>query len=182
MKNSKLQSPSSREDRLANHQIGVASPVTTTAPTWRLKVGAFLVLGCWCLVLLMAALCTNAQSYSIDWFSIDCGGGPSTGGGYTLSGTLGQPDAGTLSGGSYTLEGGFWPGLIVHATTGSPTLLIQVSGASVIISWAPATSGFTLEQTDSLSSPSWSATPNVTTNSATVPTGDTTRFYRLIKQ
>ena len=32
----------------------------------------------------------------------------STGGGYQLGGTIGQPDAGGLSGGDYTLAGGFW--------------------------------------------------------------------------
>jgi hypothetical protein len=36
-------------------------------------------------------------------------GGESSGGGYTLTGSLGQHDAGpTLSGGEYTLAGGFW--------------------------------------------------------------------------
>jgi hypothetical protein len=50
-----------------------------------------------------------AQSYSIDWFTIDGGGGTSTGGVYSVTGTIGQPDAGGLmSGGNYTLQGGFW--------------------------------------------------------------------------
>jgi hypothetical protein len=40
-----------------------------------------------------------AQSYSIDWFTIDGGGGTSTGGVYQVSGSIGQPDAGTVSGG-----------------------------------------------------------------------------------
>lgn len=48
--------------------------------------------------------------YSIDWSTIDGGGGVSTGGGYELSGTIGQPDAGEMSGGTYTLNGGFWAG------------------------------------------------------------------------
>jgi hypothetical protein len=48
---------------------------------------------------------------AIDWFSIDGGGGTSTGGDYILSGSVGQPDAGTsLRSESYTLEGGFWSG------------------------------------------------------------------------
>jgi hypothetical protein len=34
----------------------------------------------------------------------------STGGVYTLGGTIGQPDAGLLTGGPYTLGGGFWGG------------------------------------------------------------------------
>jgi hypothetical protein len=50
--------------------------------------------------LLVAALCASlaavvmAQNYSIDWFTIDGGGGTSTGGVYSVSGTIGQPDAG----------------------------------------------------------------------------------------
>ena len=49
--------------------------------------------------------------YELSWYSIDGGGGMfSTGGGYSLGGTIGQPDAGTLSGGSYALQGGFWSG------------------------------------------------------------------------
>ena len=51
-------------------------------------------------------------TYSLDWATVDGGGGRSVGGGYTLSGTAGQPDAGpsagVMSGGPYTLVGGFW--------------------------------------------------------------------------
>src|SRR5215471_12927087 len=51
----------------------------------------------------------NAQNYAIDWYTIDGGGGTSTGGLYTVSGTIGQPDAGgAMSGGTYSLTGGFW--------------------------------------------------------------------------
>ena len=46
------------------------------------------------LVFVAAALTVRAQSYSIDWFTIDGGGGTSTGGVYSVSGTIGQPDAG----------------------------------------------------------------------------------------
>jgi hypothetical protein len=48
--------------------------------------------------------------YTLDWWSVDGGGTSSTGGSYSLGGTIGQPDAGTSSGGTYTLEGGFWAG------------------------------------------------------------------------
>ena len=50
-----------------------------------------------------------ANTYTIDWYSIDNGGTLSLSGGpYALSGTIGQADAGTLSGGNYQLNGGFW--------------------------------------------------------------------------
>lgn len=52
--------------------------------------------------------------YSIPWSTIDGGGAmSSSGGSYSLSGTIGQPDASSfaapMSGGSYSLVGGFWP-------------------------------------------------------------------------
>ena len=50
----------------------------------------------------------HAQNFAIDWFTIDGGGGTSTGGVYSISGTIGQPDAGpVLTGGNYSLVGGF---------------------------------------------------------------------------
>jgi len=51
------------------------------------------------------------QSYALTWHTVDGGGGTwSSGGSYALGGTAGQPDAGVLSGGAYTLGGGFWKG------------------------------------------------------------------------
>ena len=46
----------------------------------------------------------------ISWYTIDGGGGTSTGGIYTLRGTIGQPDTGVSSSELYTLSGGFWAG------------------------------------------------------------------------
>ncbi len=57
------------------------------------------------------AACASAARAQLDipWHTIDGGGGTSTGGTYTLSGTIGQPDAGpTMTGGNYALTGGFW--------------------------------------------------------------------------
>ena len=49
-----------------------------------------------------------AQPYSLDWFTIDGGGGTSTGGVYLVSGTIGQPDAGgPMTDGNYSLTDGF---------------------------------------------------------------------------
>jgi hypothetical protein len=48
-------------------------------------------------------------TYDLTWNTIDSGGYTfSTGGTYSLGGTIGQPDAGVLSGGSYSLSGGVW--------------------------------------------------------------------------
>ena len=58
----------------------------------------------WITIMLIAVLATvslaAAQSqngYSIDWWTVDGGGGTSAGAGYSLSGTIGQPDAGAMS-------------------------------------------------------------------------------------
>lgn len=57
-------------------------------------------------------MASTAHAYDlITWRSIDGGGvALATAGGYALGGTIGQPDAGTLTGGGITLRGGFWFG------------------------------------------------------------------------
>jgi hypothetical protein len=63
-------------------------------------------------LLLAFAAFAPADTWDLNWNTIDGGGATfSTGGGFELGGTIGQPDAGpvpVMSGGSYTLEGGFW--------------------------------------------------------------------------
>ena len=48
--------------------------------------------------------------YAMDWYTIDGGGGASAAAEFDLSGTIGQPDAGVMSGGEFTLSGGFRSG------------------------------------------------------------------------
>lgn len=50
---------------------------------------------------------SNAQ-LDISWYTMDSGGGNSVGGMFELDGTIGQIDAGTLTGGTFKLTGGFW--------------------------------------------------------------------------
>jgi hypothetical protein len=53
----------------------------------------------------------TVADYDVSWWTVDGGGTTnSSGGSYTLGGTAGQPDAGVLTGGDYTLAGGFWGG------------------------------------------------------------------------
>jgi hypothetical protein len=52
------------------------------------------------------------SGYDLSWWTVDGGGGTwSSGGGYRLGATIGQPDAGDLSGGACNLCGGYWCGL-----------------------------------------------------------------------
>lgn len=67
-------------------------------------------------LLLVAAPLQAGSGWGIDWWTIDAGGEMvTTGGGWTLSGTVGQWDAtgsNRLSGQNWTLTGGFWAGSV----------------------------------------------------------------------
>src|SRR5471032_1412450 len=83
-----------------------------------------------------------AQQYSIDWYKISGGGGTSTGATYQVSGTIGQPDAGgAMSGGNFSVTGGFWSLISVVQTLGAPALTVTHSGNSVIVSWPSPSTG-----------------------------------------
>jgi len=67
---------------------------------------AFMIIS---LAALVVASSACAQPYSVDWYKISGGGGTSTGGVHSVSGTIGQPDAGgPLTGGGYSFTGGVW--------------------------------------------------------------------------
>ncbi len=137
-------------------------------------------------ILFHSAFCLRAlgQSYSIDWYKVSGGGGTSTNGQYAVTGTIGQPDAsGAMTGGNYSLAGGFWSLIAVAQTAGAPTLYISHSGNSVTVYWQNVP-GWTLQQNNNLATPaSWSASGGVSTangtNSTTItaPTGNL--FFRL---
>jgi len=134
---------------------------------------------------------SHAQQYSIDWYKVAGGGGTGAGtnGGtvYAIIGTIGQQDASpALTGGSYSLTGGFWSLISVVQTAGTPNLSITQLGNSVIVSW-PNTGSYTLQQNGNLAvSAGWATSGYpVTTNSPigtnritiTPPTGSL--FFRL---
>jgi len=54
----------------------------------------------------------DGPGFDLNWNTIDGGGATYlTGGAFQLGATAGQPDAGTMSGGAFTLGGGFWHGV-----------------------------------------------------------------------
>jgi len=142
----------------------------------------------WKPVLLGAALLLTvpavAQQYSIDWHTVDAGGGTSTGGVYSVSGTIGQPDASqqTMTGGQYTLTGGFWAIYAVQ-TPGAPTLAIVPAGpGQAQISWTPSTgTNWVLQENLNLATTNWVNSPSGSTNLIVVPATLPTKFYRLFK-
>ena len=93
-----------------------------------------------------------AQTFTLESFTVDGGGGTSTGGTYTLSGTIGQPDAGALSGGNFTVEGGFWAVVSETVVPGSPELTIRVlSHGDVQVCWPTSSIGYALQEALSIS-------------------------------
>ena len=140
-------------------------------------------------IILHSALCLRAlgQSYSIDWSTIDGGGGTSTGGVYSVSGTIGQPDAGpTMSGGNYSVDGGFWS-LFAVQTPGAPTLTITLTSTNTaLVSWPFPSTDFSLQQNTNLGTANWIAPSETVGSNGTnkfiivnPPTGK--RFYRLVR-
>lgn len=133
--------------------------------------------------LLVGALSGNAraQTLSIPWHTMDAGGGTSTGGGFTVRGTVGQPDAGRMSGGGFTVTGGFWAWPQVIQTPGAPTLVIaQSAPGQAVVSWAAAPGGWLLQEAAALNGP-WTPVPGGSTSPVTVPASFPARFYRLSK-
>jgi len=125
----------------------------------------------------------HAQTnYTIDWFTVDGGGATSTGGVYSVSGTIGQPDAhGPLTNGQYSVTGGFWA-LYAVQTEGAPWLSIVPAGpGQATISWTPPAPGFVLQESLSLSPAAWTNSPSGATNPVVVPATLPAKFYRLRK-
>jgi hypothetical protein len=140
---------------------------------------------------LLLTLAAHAQSYSINWYKIAGGGGASAGTNgsnvYSISGTIGQQDAsGSMSGGNYSLTGGFWSLIALVQTTGAPSLSITKSGNSAIISWPYPSTGFFLQTNSILSKTNWSNYTGTivtngagTSNSATITPPVGNLFFRL---
>lgn len=80
---------------------------------WRKVVKTILIAASICGLLLgLTWVVAGAQTaLNLDWWTVDGGGGTMNGSGpaaaYTLTVSIGQPDAGVLEGGGFTLDGGF---------------------------------------------------------------------------
>jgi hypothetical protein len=125
--------------------------------------------------------------YSIPWYKIAGGGGTSTNGQFSVSGAIGQHDAGgPMTGGNYQLTGGFWALYAVIQASNAPTLYITGASNTVTIYWQNI-SGWSLQQNSSVAAPAnWSASSGVTSSNGTnylnltSPVGNL--FFRLAHQ
>ncbi len=122
-----------------------------------------------------------AQPFALESWSIDGGGGTSAGGGFSLTGTIGQPDAGVLSGGGFTLVGGL-PGFHV-VPAGPVTLTIQLlPDGRVQVSWPGDGEGWRLQAATRVGATAdWQAvTVPGTTSFADTP-NRAMQFFRLVR-
>ena len=69
-------------------------------------------------LLLLSAVVWAAQlAPEIPWWSVDGGAETSTGGGFALSGIIGQADAGpAMTDSTYTVTGGYWHAALKETT------------------------------------------------------------------
>lgn len=143
--------------------------------TWTLFLGALLAL--------IPATQANSENYSITWSSMDGGGGVSSGGQYSLSGTVGQFDTGAeMAGGPFSLLGGFWALPIQVQIEGGPTLTITLTSSSgVRLSWTPAPSGYVLQESAGVTPGSWTDSPSGAVNPVVISAGSAAKFFRLRK-
>ena len=143
--------------------------------TWRTGVA---------LGVLLSALCLSASAqYSIPWWTIDAGGGTSSGGVFRVSGTLGQPEAGgPMTGGPFTLTGGFWVLPQVVQTPDAPTLSIAPAAPGwATLTWTPAVGvPWVLQEAPAVTGP-WSDVAGGGPPPRLVPATPPARFYRLYK-
>jgi hypothetical protein len=76
----------------------------------RKKIAGIHRLAVWIMLLMVLAGSSANGQYKLSWYTIDGGGGRSSGGSYSLMGTIGQPDAAYGRAGNFELLGGFWSG------------------------------------------------------------------------
>jgi hypothetical protein len=139
-------------------------------------------------VLAWSLAVAQAQNPSINWWTVDGGGGTSTGGVFAVTSTLGQPDAGRMTGGRFVLDGGFW-GLVAasQGEEGAPPLSVSFTTGAVTIRWHLPAEGWVLDQASTLTNATipWSQVPvnQYQTNTQhvfiTVDPPSGSAFYRL---
>jgi hypothetical protein len=137
-------------------------------------------------VFLAAVITSHAQQFALESFTVDSGGGTSSGGGFTLIGTIGQADAAQpIAGGAFVFTGGFWGVVVAVPTLGAPELAItRNQNGSVTVSWASPSEAFALQRCDQLADGGWPPAPEPVADdgvrkSVTVAAPAGLRFYRL---
>lgn len=127
------------------------------------------------------------EGFSIEWQVLDATVGTSTGGSYSITGIIGQPNASTpMTGGEFSISGGVTGLAVALREQNSPALRIEPRGANLLIAWPSSGMGFHLQQSSSLITPGWNevlVTPTVagSENQILLPFAAGHRFFRLHK-
>ena len=139
-------------------------------------------------LLLYLALCAaaSAQSggpWSITSSTLDGGGSRATGGAWTLTGTIGQPDAtpAVFTGGPWTGSGGFWPG--ISALPNGPALLLTpTAGNQLRVAWTAESAGYKLQYSSNLTA--WTDHPAAITGASFIqfPLSNGPRYFFRLKK
>ena len=123
----------------------------------------------------------HTAGYRVDWQTIDGGGGDCRAGKLSLSGGVGQPDAGLSTGSTYVHQGGFLPAFLKDV---GPPLSIVRSTGNYILSWPDICTGFVLEGARDVTGP-WTALGTGTVSAdnyrVTLTSPTLYRFFRLKK-
>lgn len=134
----------------------------------------------------LLAMTANAQTnYATDWWKIAGGEGVSTGGIYSVTGTIGQPDTGYASGGNFRTDSGYWGILSVIQTGGAPLLSIaRTATNTIVVSWPSTSTAWVLQQNSNPLTSNWGIPPETVNDNGTnkfiiisPPSGS--RFFRL---
>ena len=104
-------------------------------------------------LLFLSAVATASAQYTIDWQTMDAGGGSGTAGAFAMSGTLGQFDATTGAAGTVIFLGGYWSLLDEPL----PLLRIFRNGANIVLAWPNPSPGFSLQESPDLLASTWTA-------------------------
>lgn len=89
------------------------------------------------MMLVIGAAMAGGGGYTLDWYSMDGGGVEKSGvsGGWEMAGSIAQPDGGRLSGGSYSMTGGFR----IEQAAGD----CDIDGGVTLFDWASLPACFT---------------------------------------
>ena len=141
------------------------------------------------LFLLSAALLKADPRFEITKSTIDAGGASTPGPRFSLTGTVGQPDAAPRfapADNRFAVEPGFWPGGTVVPTPGAPELTMRPGAArdTAILAWPVTANGYILQESPDLAPGSWTnvriaVVDKDSEHTVTYPMGAQRRFFRL---
>jgi len=98
------------------------------------------------------ASAATTTGFDVSWWTVDGGGGVSSGGGFEVTGTIGQPDAASrLLSECWSVDPGFLGEYAVVATPGAPTLRVRLLNASYVrVSFNPGCGDWVLQRAAAL--------------------------------